>query len=58
MKYNRQRNIYVNLLEKATREYYNIDIKLLNDNRKFWKNIKPLFTNKQISLSKALTIKL
>ena len=42
------------MLKKAKREYYNnIDIKLLNDNRKFWKCIKPLFSNKQIRLSKA-----
>ena len=57
VKYNKQRNIRVNLLKKAKREYYNnIDINLLNDNRKFWKCIKPLFTNKQIRLSKAILI--
>ena len=57
VKYNKQRNICVNLLKKAKREYYNnIDIKLLNDNRKFWKSIKSLFTNKQIRLSKAILI--
>ena len=57
MKYNKQRNICVNMLKKAKREYYiNIDIKLLNDNRKFWKCIKPLFSNKQIRLSKAILI--
>ena len=57
VKYNKQRNICVNLLKKAKREYYNnIDIRLLNDNRKFWKCIKPLFTNKQIRLSKAILI--
>ena len=55
VKYNKQRNICVNLHKKAKREYYNnIDIKLLNDNRKFWKSIKPLFTNRQIRLSKAI----
>ena len=54
IKCNKQRNICVNMLKKAKREYYNnIDIKLLNDNRKFWKCIKPLFSNKQIRLSKA-----
>ena len=43
MKYNKQRNLCVNMLKKAKREYYNnIDIKLLNDNRKFWKCLKPL----------------
>ena len=57
VKYNKQRNICVNLLKKAKSEYYNnIDIKLLNDNRKCWKCIKPLFTNKQIRLSKAILI--
>ena len=57
VKYNKQRNICVNPLKKAKKEYYNnIDIKLLNDNRQCWKCIKPLFTNKQIRLSKAILI--
>ena len=57
MKYKKQRNICVNLLKKAKRTYYNnLDIKILNDNREFWKNVKPLFTNKQIRLSKAILI--
>ena len=57
VKYNKQRNICVNLLKKAKREYWNkIDIKLLNDNWKFWKSIKQLFTTKQIRLSKTILI--
>ena len=35
------------LLREAKREYYkNIDLKSLNDNRKFWKTVKPLFSGK------------
>ena len=55
--YKRQRNLCVKLLKKAKKEYYsNIDIKLLNDNRKFWKNIKPFFSEKQKILSKTTLV--
>ena len=46
-RYKRQRNFCVNLIKKAKRSFYkNLDISCLNDNRKFWKNIKPVFSNK------------
>ena len=42
-----QRNLCVKLLREAKREYYkNIDLKSLNDNRTFWKTVKPLFSGK------------
>ena len=45
--YNKQRNIYVSILRKAKRSYFeNLDIKNLSDHRKFWGTIKPLFSNK------------
>ncbi len=56
-KYKTQRNLCVKILKKAKKEYYNnIDIKLLNDNRKFWKNIKPFFSEKQKKLSKLILV--
>ena len=42
--YNKQRNFCVNLLRKEKKEYYrNLDLKMITDNRKFWKCVKPLF---------------
>ena len=46
-KYNKQRNICVSLMEKAKRNNYeNLDLKDINDNKKFWATVKPLFSNK------------
>ena len=46
-KYKKQRNIYVNLLRKSKKQYFNnADVKNLTDNKKFWKIIKPKFSNK------------
>ena len=45
-KYNKQRNICVSLVKKAKRNYYeNLDLKDINDNKKFWATVKPLFSN-------------
>ena len=55
--YKRQRNFCVNLLKREKRNYYNnLDIKVLDDNKKFWRSIKPLLSNKQKSLQKDITI--
>ena len=46
--YKRQRNFCVSLLKKEKKKYYNnLDIKIFQDNKKFWKTIKPLFSDKQ-----------
>ena len=46
-KYNKQRNICVSLIKKLKRNYYeNLDVKDINDNKKFWATVKPLFSNK------------
>ena len=46
--YNKHRNYCVNLLRKEKKKYYNnIDLKLLTDNKLFWKTIKPLFSEKK-----------
>ena len=42
--YNYQRNICVSLLRKSKRSYFeNLNIKLVIDNKRFWKNVAPLF---------------
>ena len=49
--YKKQRNFCVNLLKKEKKNYYsNLDLKIFDDNRKFWKNVKPLFSNKQLEI--------
>ena len=55
--YNKQRNYCVNLLNKEKRKYYNdLDPVILEDNRKFWQRIKPLFSDKQKSLPKDIIL--
>ena len=44
--YRKLRNECVKLTKKVKREYFeNLDIKKVNDNKNFWKVVKPLFTN-------------
>ena len=46
-KYKKQLNIYVNLLRKSKKQYFNnTDVKNLTDNKKFWEIIRPKFSNK------------
>ena len=43
----KQRNFCTNLLKKTKSGYFcNLNIKDLNDNKKFWEKIKPLFLDK------------
>ena len=45
--YNKQRNLCVTLLRKAKRNCFaELDNKILKDNRKFWKTVNPLFSEK------------
>ena len=54
--YKKQRNFCVNLLKKAIKDHIaNVDVNSVLDNRKFWQNIKPLFSNK---VKAKVTIKL
>ena len=47
--YKKQRNFCANLLKKAKSEYFrNLNIKDLNDNKKFWQKIKPFFSDKDL----------
>ena len=42
-----QRNLCVTLLRKAKRDYYeNLDLGNVNDSKKFWNTVKPVFGNK------------
>ena len=45
--YKKQRNFCTDLLKKTRSEYFrNLNIKDLNDDKKFWKRIKPFFRMK------------
>ena len=45
--YDKQRNYCVNLLRRTKKKYFaNINISSITDNKKFWKNVKPLFPDK------------
>ena len=47
MKYNKQTNICVALLEKTKKKYYKaLKLSDVNDNKNFWKTVKLLFGNK------------
>ena len=45
--YKRQRNICVSLIRDTKKKFYeNLNPKLITDNRKFWGQVKPFFSNK------------
>ena len=51
--YIKKSNFCVNLLRKTKQEYFeNINVKYINDNKKFWKTIKPFFSNKGLNTNK------
>ena len=51
--YVKQRNKCVSLLKKAKKEYYqSLDEENVIDNKKFWKTVKPLFSDKSVSTEK------
>ena len=51
--YNKQRNLCVTLWRKRKREYYqNLSVENVCDNKKFWKVVKPLLSNKIMSSEK------
>ena len=46
-KYKQQRNYCVKLLLKTKMEYFqNMNVNKVNDNKMFWKTMKPRFSNK------------
>ena len=53
--YKKQRNFCVTLLRRTKKEYFqNLNVKDLSDNKKFWKIIKPYFSNKGLNSNKML----
>ena len=45
--HNKQRNFWVFLIRKKKSRYFsNLNIKNVTENKKFWKTIKPCFSNK------------
>ena len=47
----------MNLLRKTKKEYFeDINAKDINDNKKFWKTIKPFFSNKGLNTNKLMII--
>ena len=52
-KFRKQRNSCVKLVRKEKRNYYNnLDISHITDNKKFWKTVKPFFSDKLHSNNK------
>ena len=48
--YKKQRNLCVSLLKKVKKSYFeNLKPSSICDNKKFWKTVKPLFSDKIIS---------
>ena len=55
--YRKQRNYCVALLRKTKRNFYeNMNVKLITDNRKFWKQVKPFFNDKKAANSNIILI--
>ena len=55
--YTKQRNFCTNLLKKTKRRFFSkLKIKNVCDNKKFWKTIKPYFSDKGTQASKWLLL--
>ena len=56
-KYRKLRNECVKLTKKVKREYFeNLNINSVNDNKSFWKTIKPFFTDKNKKNGKIILV--
>ena len=55
--YNKYRNYCTGLFRKGKKLFYdNLDINLITDNKKFWKSVKPLFSEKHFSNNKIILV--
>ena len=55
--YTKYRNYCTGLFRKEKKSYYNnLNMKLLNDNKTFWKLVKPLFSEKHFCSSKIMLV--
>ena len=56
--YKKQRNFGVTLLRRTKKEYFqNLDVRGLSNNKKFWKTLKPYFSNKGLNSNKMLMLR-
>ena len=53
--YKKHRNFCVGLLKEKKKYYNNLDMKIFDDNKKFWQKIKPLFSDKS-NLKRSITL--
>ena len=55
--YNKLRNYCTKLFRKEKKKFYNnLDIKLITDNKTFWKTVKPFFSEKHINRKKIILL--
>ena len=55
LNYRKQRNKCVNLVRQARRNFFtNLDIRQVQNNKRFWKTVKPLLSNKSKSSDKII----
>ena len=55
--YKKHRNYCTSLFRKEKKKFYdNIDISLITDNKKFWKTVKPFFSEKHFGKKKVILV--
>ena len=55
--YKKYRNYCTNLFRKEKKKFYNnIDISSITDNKKFWKTVKPFFSEKHFGKKKVILV--
>ena len=55
--YKKQRNFCVKLLRQTEEKYFSdINVKSISDNKKFWKIIKPFFSNKGLNMNSMMLV--
>ena len=56
--YNKQRNLCTSLLRKEKKNYFEgLDTSKITDNKMFWKTVKPMFSNKNVSKESITLVK-
>ena len=55
--YKKQRNFCVKLLHQTKEKYFSdINVKSISDNKRFWKTIKPFFSNKGLNTNNMMLV--
>ena len=58
-KYKQQRNLIVNMNRNAKRDFYNsVNVNTIDNDRKFWKAVKPMFSNENPMGEKSFSLKI